>query len=94
MDFSGLKIHNPPTDEQLIDWNFLLEKGYESNAPWVQQLQANIAKLHDLNTQAIQSAKLLSSDQVISHRDLDPKNVIWGNDNPIIIDPEFPRNYT
>jgi len=71
MDFSELGINNPSADEGLIDWNFLLEKGFECNAPWIEQFQNSIGKLYDLNIQAIKSAQLLSSAQVISHRDLD-----------------------
>lgn len=46
----------------------------------------NINNLYDWTAQANESAKLLASNMVISHRDLDPKNVMWIQDNPIIID--------
>ena len=45
-----------------------------------------IDKLYDWNVQANKSAKLLAADMVISHRDLDPRNVMWNQDNSIIID--------
>ncbi|MFS1511599.1 phosphotransferase [Chengkuizengella sp. SCS-71B] len=32
------------------------------------------------------AAKLLASNTVISHRDLDSKNVMWNQDNPVLID--------
>ncbi|OPA78634.1 aminoglycoside phosphotransferase [Paenibacillus selenitireducens] len=71
---------------QIIDWNHYLHKGEESNREWVNQLLAILDNLYEWNAQANKSAKLLTSDRVISHRDLDPKNVMWNQDNPIIID--------
>lgn len=87
MDFSELKkVNTWSGDAQLIDWNYYLQKGIENKSVWVKQLLETINKLYDWNTQANKAAKLLASDKVISHRDLDPKNVMWNQDNPTIID--------
>ncbi len=87
MDFSELGIMNDWSDnEQVIDWNYYLRKGQENNAVWVTLLRDTIDNLYEWNTQAKQSARHLSSHMVISHRDLDSKNVMWNQDNPIIID--------
>lgn len=87
MDFSELGIINDWSDnEQLIDWNYYLQKGQQNNTMWGKLLLEIIDKLYDWNEQANKSARLLASDMVISHRDLDPKNVMWNQDNPIIID--------
>lgn len=86
-DFSKLGIINDWSDNaELIDWNYYLQKGQENNTVWVNLLLEIIAKLYDWNAQANKSAKQLASDMVISHRDLDSKNVMWSQDNPIIID--------
>lgn len=86
-DFSKLGLINDVSDnEQSIDWNYYLEKGQENNIVWVDLLLEIIDKLYDWNAQANESAKQLASDMVISHRDLDSKNVMWSQDNPIIID--------
>lgn len=86
-DFSELSIsHNRAKHEQLIDWNFYLQKGLESNAVWANLLIENIDKLCHWSAEANRSEKLLASDFVISHRDLDPKNVMWNQDNPVVID--------
>lgn len=86
-DFSELGIINDWSDNaRLTDWNYYLQKGQENNTVWVNLLLENIDKLYDWNAQANKSARLLTSDMVISHRDLDPKNVMWNQDNPIIID--------
>ena len=34
----------------------------------------------------VENAAKLKSNQIISHRDLDPKNIMWKNDVPYIID--------
>lgn len=86
-DFSELNIINPYTDNvQLTDWNCYLKKGKANNSVWVGLLLENIDSLYDWNIQANKSSNLLASDTVISHRDLDPKNVMWNQDNPIVID--------
>lgn len=86
-DFSKLCIINDCSDNaQLTDWNYYLQKGQENNMVWVNLLLEIIEKLYDWNAQANKSAKQLASDMVISHRDLDPKNIMWSKDNPIIID--------
>ncbi|ACT03520.1 phosphotransferase [Paenibacillus sp. JDR-2] len=85
-DFSDLGIVNiPPEDRGLTDWNFYLEKGQENNAEWTSLLLENTPMLNEWNLEAINSAKQLLTSMVISHGDLDPKNVLW-NDKPILID--------
>jgi Ser/Thr protein kinase RdoA (MazF antagonist) len=86
-DFSELGIINDWSGNgQLIDWNYYLQKGQENNSVWVNLLLEIIDKLYDWNAQANKSSRLLASDMVISHGDLDPKNVMWNQDSPILID--------
>ncbi|WP_066502514.1 phosphotransferase [Abyssisolibacter fermentans] len=93
-NFSELGIINEWSDNvQLTDWNYYLKIGQANNAVWVNLLIETIDKLYDWDVQAKKSAKQLASDMVISHRDLDSKNVLWTQDNPIIIDWES-ANYT
>ncbi|QUI23587.1 phosphotransferase [Vallitalea pronyensis] len=87
MDFSNLGIKKDSSDYGLsINWNWYLQKGRENNLPWVNMLNESMNKLDQWTNQGNVSAKLLSSNLVISHRDLDAKNVMWNADNPIIID--------
>lgn len=86
-DFSELGIINDwSNNEELINWNYYLKKGQEKNTVWVNELHEIIDKLYNWNVQANKSINLFSSDMIISHRDLDPKNVMWIQKNPIIID--------
>jgi len=86
-DFSELGIINDWTDSlQLTDWNYYLQKGQETNAVWVNLLLEIIDKLYEWNARANKSAQQLAADMVISHRDLDSKNIMWSEDKPIVID--------
>jgi len=86
-DFSELGIINDcSNNEQLIDWNYYLQKGQESNLEWANSLLEIIDKLYFWNTEGNKSEKVLGSNTVISHRDLDPKNVMWKEEKPIVID--------
>lgn len=69
-----------------IDWDFYLNKGKEMESIWVNLLSDNIEKLYLWSTKARHSEGLLTSECVFSHRDLEPKNVMWIQDRPIIID--------
>ncbi|SFL59480.1 Ser/Thr protein kinase RdoA involved in Cpx stress response, MazF antagonist [Paenibacillus sp. 1_12] len=86
-DFSELGIVNSLSDNRVpTDWNYYLKKGRESNAKWTNHLLEIIENLQDWNTTAIKAANELTSEMVISHGDLDPKNVMWSAHNPILID--------
>lgn len=87
INFRETVIMNDLSDQlQIFDWNQYLRIGEEHHREWVNLLKEHVDKLYDWNSQANQSAELLSSNMVISHRDLDPKNVMWNDDNPMIID--------
>lgn len=86
-DFSLLAIpYDASHNVQTTDWNNYLIKGKENNLSWVTPLQDIIDQLYNWHAEAILSAEHLSSNRVMSHRDLDPKNVLWNGDNPILID--------
>ncbi|XEC95771.1 aminoglycoside phosphotransferase family protein [Paenibacillus tarimensis] len=79
-------VHVSSGQTKLTDWNYYLEKGKENNSVWVNLLHEIIDKLYDWNAEANKSAELLAAEKIISHGDLDPKNVMWHEDNSVIID--------
>lgn len=86
-DFSELGLINEWSDNaQITDWDYYLQKGQENNTVWANFLLENIDDLHNWSDLSNKSVIQLTSDRVISHRDLDSKNVLWKQDNPIIID--------
>ena len=86
-DFSQLNL-NVELGERLqtIEWKYYIQKGQESNAEWVVLLLEIVDRLYEWTSLANNANKLLSTNLVISHRDLDPKNVLWHNDKPVLID--------
>lgn len=70
----------------VTDWTYYLEAGKKNQLEWVQLMEGNINNLYEWSKKANQSASIIASDSVISHRDLEPKNVLWHEQNPIVID--------
>jgi thiamine kinase-like enzyme len=86
-DFSVVDIEeNKPNMIKLTDWNYYLQQGLKNNSVWVSLLNETIDQLYDWNAKANHATKLLASNTVISHGDLDSKNVMWDKDTPILID--------
>lgn len=86
-DFTQLGfIKKESVDALPINWKYYLQKGQADGAEWANLLADTIEKMYEWNSRANHSARLLASDSVISHRDLDSKNVMWSQDNPVLID--------
>lgn len=86
-DFSETGLKPQYSDNlQPVDWRYYLQLGKEHNSEWVELLGKNLENLYEWNRQAIEAEKQLAADMVISHRDLDPKNVMWNEGKPFAID--------
>ncbi|PJN49976.1 hypothetical protein PAEAM_55880 [Paenibacillus sp. GM1FR] len=86
-DFRQLELHSSQvTNSKKIDWMFYLNKGKNENSEWIEILNSSMDKLYEWSMKAKKSSSMLASENVISHRDLEPKNVMWRQDIPIIID--------
>ncbi|UPK45511.1 aminoglycoside phosphotransferase family protein [Paenibacillus pabuli] len=86
-DFSELHIPNLHLDHSKeTNWKYYLTKGQRANSDWTVLLGNTIQKLYEWSAQAKKSSVMLGSNTVISHRDLEPKNVMWHQNKPIIID--------
>lgn len=66
------------------DWNMLLDQS-QNNECFI-LLRDCINELVDWENRAAKGIIEASSYQIISHRDLDPKNVMWNDNKPYIID--------
>lgn len=89
IDFTELK--NDQSKESLItsvaNWEALALQGKEEGMEWSGLLLDHLDKLEEWESRVQAAAKRLSNHTIISHRDLDPKNVLWDEQNvPIIID--------
>ncbi len=49
-------------------------------------LRNNIDKLYEFYSKGVEASNSLTGKEIISHRNLDPRNVIWNEDGPYIID--------
>ena len=67
------------------EWKHLLSALKKENEVYL-LLQENILQLKQWDCDVVENAAKLKKNQVISHRDLDPKNIMWKNDVPYIID--------
>lgn len=70
----------------IYNWQQFLVKGNELKAFWLDTYTKMVDKLIYWNTLINESNYKLSEFMVISHRDLDPKNVMWYHDKPYFID--------
>lgn len=73
-------------EEPTVDWRFYLQMGIHSGAVWVDVMNENIGRLEAWSMQLERAVKILAAGTVVSHRDLEPKNVMWSSGNLIIID--------
>ncbi|MBP3256055.1 MAG: phosphotransferase [Clostridia bacterium] len=71
---------------KMYDWNEYISIVSEQNKPYFQLYKDNIDLLYDLNKKSKEAIEYANNNLVISHRDLDRKNIMWQGDNPYIID--------
>lgn len=80
------KVKKENNDFITYNWKQFLVKGKELKAFWIDIYAKTVDKLIYWNTLINESNYKLSEFMVISHRDLDPKNVLWHKDKPYFID--------
>lgn len=88
IDLTVTEIADPVFDvhsnDSLLD---LIKKANDYNCPFANTLTELQASLVAINTAYQQTLPLLKRKSVVSHGDLDQKNVLWDcNDTPILID--------
>ncbi len=75
--------------EPMYEWNKYLQMAKKQEAQaglWFSQYEKSMKDIVAWNRAACDAQDMLTKNMVISHRDLDPKNVIWDGINPFIID--------
>lgn len=68
------------------EWDKYLKLAKKENKNYCNILEQNIELLYDLNKKSNEAIKFANKNLIISHTDLDRKNVIWQNYKPFIID--------
>ena len=70
----------------LFEWIKYLTMGRKEKSIWLSAYKEALDDIMNWNQKALEAQADLSEEKVISHRDLDPKNVIWQGINPYLID--------
>ena len=87
IDFSKIEdSERKNIDIEQFDWNNYLELAKKKNKAYVDILKQNVELLYELNKKSNKAIKYANSNLIISHTDLDRKNVIWQEYKPFIID--------
>ena len=92
MHHRNLKVEGIIPEEDsfvLFDWEAYLQQINEpeySGKEWADAYKKSVNDIRRWNEMACESESYLSKLTVISHRDLDPKNVMWNGDKPTVID--------
>lgn len=70
----------------LVDWDSFFEEAKRQDVSWLFAYEESLLQIKRWDRLVVESMPQLSQYQVISHRDLDPKNVMWKCNKPFIID--------
>ena len=74
-------------DAVMFEWDKYTERLQEYRTEdWIVRLKETLSDIQAWNQSACDAQKVLAKTMVISHCDLDPKNVMWNGDAPRIID--------
>ena len=87
IDFSKIEDNeSKKINIEQFDWNTYLELAKKENKDYLHILEQNIELLYALNKKANEAIKCANENLIISHTDLNRKNVIWRDYKPFIID--------
>jgi len=87
VDFSSIDDENRKhTNTRIYNWDEYVSIANEQNKPYFQLYKDNLDILYNLNRKSAEAIEYAKNNLVISHRDLDRKNIMWQGDKPYIID--------
>lgn len=79
-----IQEEEPNTTSEMIDWQQYLKTS--TNQPWHELLKDNLALLMAIEKKTQLATEYIKKETIISHRDLDSKNVLWKGEEPLAID--------
>lgn len=71
---------------EYFNWNKYIPFAEEQNKPYIKELKENVELLYELNKNSVEALEYAKNNLVISHTDLDRKNVMWQDEKAFIID--------
>lgn len=94
IDFTGIKDEKRKNkDLEYFEWNKYCNLAEKHNKVYTNLLKENIDLLYKLNEKSIKALEYANENLIISHTDLDRKNVMWQEYKPFIIDWGFWNAY-
>ena len=87
LDYKEIGLESNITEyKRLYDWESYINNPNFNNMPYKELYLVNYKKYNSMLKRANERFNDSNKKYAICHRDMDPKNVMWDNDNPIIID--------
>jgi len=88
LDLSSLGHDEEITNNfPMVEWNDFENDAKKEKVIWLNEFLSKKDVLYSIESLTNESLEKTSNNMIISHRDLDPKNVLWNNENaPMIID--------
>lgn len=87
LDYKELNLEsNIKKRNTLYDWESYINNTNFNNMSYKELYLSNYKKYNSILKRANERYNSSNNNQAICHNDMDPKNVMWNNDNPIIID--------
>lgn len=72
--------------KRLYDWEVYIKNPNFSKMSYKDLLLRNYTRYNSMLKRANERFNASNVNQTITHSDMDPKNVMWNNDNPVVID--------
>lgn len=86
-DFSRIEDDERKSIEtEYFEWDKYIPIAEEQKKPYIEELKENIELLYELNKNSVEALEYAKNNLVISHTDLDRKNVMWQDEKAFIID--------
>lgn len=85
-DFRIDEVEPETSTRSPYDWQGYLAMAREQKVSWLADYEAMLPDLFRWDQAAVDAMETVNAFQVITHRDLDPKNILWQGTNPLIID--------
>ena len=85
----GASPSEPPSTREPMaqePWTVLVRRGREQKVEWAAKVEAALPDVFAWDRDRIAADPALPQTLVVSHRDLDQKNVIWSENTPFLID--------
>ena len=87
IDFSKIEDNERKNiGTEYFNWNKYIPFAEEQNKPYIKELKENVELLYELNKNSVEALEYAKNNLVISHTDLDRKNVMWQDEKAFIID--------